>query len=73
MQLPRVEARVSGTVNGEIDVSSIQRAVAEMVKNITGNSCQVVINTTSTSGIAERINAFTMRQSMQRGNIELRP
>jgi hypothetical protein len=71
--MPRVEARISGTVRGDVDISAIQRSVAEIVKNITGNSCQVVVNTTSTSGIAERINAYKMKQGMQRGNIEMRP
>jgi hypothetical protein len=64
---------VSGTVRGDIDTSTIQRAIAEVVRSITGQSCQVIVNTTSTSGISERVRAYTIGQSMQRGNIEVRP
>ena len=73
MQLPRVDATVRGTGRSNIDVNSLQRAIADIVKNITGESCQVVINTTSTSGISDRMKAYSMRQSMQRGNIDRRP
>jgi hypothetical protein len=71
--LPRIEATISCTASSKVDLNNIQKAVAELVKSITGESCQVILNTTSTSGISERVRAYQIKQDLSSGNIGIRP
>lgn len=71
--MPRIEATVSCNGSGEVDVNMLQRALAEVVRSITGQSCQVIVNTNSTSGISERVRAYQVKRDGFRGGIEVRP
>jgi hypothetical protein len=68
--MARVDVSISCTGNGDVDLRAIQREIAGLIKSLTGQSCQVILNTTSTSGISERVKAFQMAQSMDKGSIE---
>jgi len=61
--MPRVEVTVRGSARGEVDAQGLQRALAEIIKNITGGSCQVIVNTDKSSTISNRILASQGRSS----------
>ena len=71
--MPRVDATVSCTGSSKIDTNRIKSAIAELIRSITGQSCQVVVTTTGGGGVSDKVNAYKMRQSVPGNNIDLYP
>ena len=65
--MPRVEVIVRGSARDNVDGNILQRAIAEVVKNITGGSCQVIVNMRKTSGISERVAQYSIQPSIYNG------